>query len=57
MDWILFPMLDRNVQAYVDDMVITSSMANEHVSDLDELFTTIARHSLKLNPDKCVFGV
>ena len=35
-------MLGRNVQAYVDDMVVTSPEKSKHVADLEELFTTIA---------------
>ena len=43
MDRVLAPLLGRNVQAYVDDM--------------EELFTTIAKFKLKLNPEKCICGV
>jgi len=50
-------MKGRNVQAYVDDMVVTSQVKDQHVADLEELFTTIAKYRLKLNPEKCVFGV
>ena len=57
MDKVLAPMLGRNVQAYVDDMVVTSLQKDKHVADLEGLFTTIARYKLKLNPEKCVFGV
>ena len=57
MDRVLSPMLGRNVQAYVDDMVVTSRGKEQHVTDLEELFTTIARYRLKLNPEKCIFGV
>jgi len=56
MDRVLAPMIGQNVQAYVDDMVVTS-VKDQHVTDLEELFTTIARYRLKLNPEKCVFGV
>jgi len=57
MDKILAPMLGRNVQAYVDNMVVTSHERERHTSDLEELFTNIAKYRLKLNPEKCVFGV
>ena len=57
MDRVLAPMLGQNVQAYVDDMVVTSQQKEQHVADLEELFTTIAKYRLKLNPEKCVFGV
>ena len=53
MDKVLAPMLGRNVQAYVDDMVVTSLEKDKHVADLEELFIMIARYKLKLNPEKC----
>ena len=57
MDKVLAPMLGRNVQAYVDDMVVTSHERGQQAVDLEELFATISRYHLKLNPEKCVFGV
>jgi len=57
MDRVLALMIGRNVQAYVNDMVVTSMEKDQHIVDLEELFTTIARYNLKLNPEKCVFGV
>jgi len=47
MDRILSPMLRRNVQAYMDHMVITSGREDQHVTDLEELFATITRYNLK----------
>jgi len=55
MDKVLAPMLGRNVQAYVDDMFVTSLEKSGHVADLEELFVTIARYKLKMNPEKCIF--
>jgi len=49
--------IGRNVPEYVDEMVVTSEKENQHVADLEELFTTMARYNLKLNPEQCVFGV
>jgi len=57
MDKVLAPMLGRNVYAYVDDMVVASKDRAQHVADLEELFVTISKYRLKLNPEKCVFGV
>jgi len=57
MDRVLAPMLGRNVYAYVDDMVVASTERMQHVADLEELFVTIAKYRLKLNPEKCVFRV
>jgi len=53
MDKILAPMLGRNVQAYVDDMVVTSIERGRHVADMEELFATISKYHL----EKCVFGI
>jgi len=50
-------MIGQNVQAYVDDMVVTSQVKDQHMANLEELFTTIARYRLKLNTEKCVFRV
>jgi len=57
MDRVLAPILGRKVQAYVDDMVVTTQQREQHSTDLEELFTIIAKYRLKLNPEKCVFGV
>jgi len=38
-------------------MVVTSHQKEQHVTDLEELFTMIAKYRLKLNLKKCVFGV
>ena len=57
MNRVVTPMIGRNVQAYVDDMVVTSHVKDQHATDLEELFTTIANYRLKLNPEKCVFRV
>jgi len=57
MGTVLAPMIGRNLQAYVDDRVVTSQVKDQHVVDLEELFTTITKYRLKLNPEKCVFKV
>lgn len=57
MDKILADQMGRNVEAYVDDMVVKSRTEEDHLADLQELFDTLAKYSLKLNPEKCSFGV
>ena len=39
MDRVLAPILGRKVQAYVDDMVVTTQQREQHATDLEELFT------------------
>lgn len=47
----------RNIEAYVDNMVIKTKRGNSHIVDLRETFSTLTRYDLKLNLVKCTFGV
>ena len=49
--------IGRNVQVYVDDMLVKSLREDKHLSDLQEMFNTLRAYNMKLNPNKCVFGV
>jgi hypothetical protein len=51
------PQIGRNIQAYVDDLIVKSGERDNHISDLVETFANMRRAGLKLNPEKCVFGV
>jgi hypothetical protein len=45
------------VEAYVDDIVVKTKKANNLINDLDVTFKCLRAKSIKLNPEKCVFGV
>ena len=49
--------IGRNVQVYVDDMLVKSLRENDHLDDLQETFDTLRSYNMKLNPSKYVFGV
>src|SRR3954469_4988426 len=49
--------IGRNVQVYVDDIVIKSYIASTLLDDLCETFAALNKYRIKLNPKKCVFGV
>ena len=49
--------IGRNVQVYVDDMLVKSLRKNDHQNDHQETFDTLRSYNMKLNPSKCVFGV
>ena len=51
------PQIRRNVEVYVDDMLVKSLDEEKHLDDLRETFDTFSRHQMKLNPSKCAFGV
>nr|ABA94871.2 retrotransposon protein, putative, unclassified [Oryza sativa Japonica Group] len=49
--------IGRNVEAYVDDLVVKTRNQETLLSDLAETFESLRSARMKLNPDKCVFGV
>ena len=49
--------LGKTVEVYIDDMVVKSILAEDHLSDLRAVFNILRRHRLKLNASKCAFGV
>ena len=49
--------LGRNAEAYVDDIVVKSQEAKTLIQDLEETFASLHEVDLRLNPEKCVFGV
>ncbi|KAL0411591.1 UNVERIFIED_CONTAM: hypothetical protein Slati_3748800 [Sesamum latifolium] len=54
---ILAPEDRRNVEVYLDDMLVKSKEAEDHVADSEEPFSVLRKYRLKLNPAKYVFGV
>jgi hypothetical protein len=57
MKLILGSQLGCNTSAYVDDIVIMSEREQDHIVDLTETFDNMRRNGLKLNPEKCIFGI
>ncbi|XP_075640353.1 uncharacterized protein LOC142612114 [Castanea sativa] len=49
--------LGRNMEAYIDDMVIKSKRTEDHLTDLQETFSVLRKYKLRLNASKCSFGV
>jgi hypothetical protein len=49
--------IGRNIQVYIDDMVITTRKEEALINDLKETFDNLDRYKLKLKPIKCSFGV
>jgi hypothetical protein len=45
------------VLTYVDDIIVKSTKQENHIADLQETFANFRQAGLKLNPQKCVFGV
>ena len=51
------PQLGKNIEVYIDDMVVKSKEVPDHVNDLRNIFGTLREHKLRLNTSKCSFGV
>ncbi|XP_073025126.1 uncharacterized protein [Primulina eburnea] len=49
--------IGRNLEVYVDDILIKTREGSHFIDDLAETFTTLKQYGIKLNPSKCVFGV
>jgi ribonuclease HI len=54
---LLHDMIHKEVEVYVDDMIVKSPTRDDHAEYLDRFLERIKKYRLRLNPQKCVFGV
>ena len=47
----------RTVKVYIDDMLVKSLKATDHIQHLRQCFDVLNKYNMKLNPAKCTFGV
>ena len=47
----------KNIEIYIDEMVVKSKLESDHIDDLENIFEILKRHNLWLNTSKCSFGV
>ncbi|XP_074577531.1 uncharacterized protein LOC141833939 [Curcuma longa] len=57
MDRVFQKQQGRNIEVYVDDILIKSARADSLIADIEETCSTLRQFGLKLNPAKCLFGV
>ena len=50
-------LLGKNIEIYIDDMVVKSKVVSEHLGDLRVIFEILRSYRLHLNASKCLFGV
>uniref|UniRef100_A0A2N9JBM4 Uncharacterized protein n=1 Tax=Fagus sylvatica TaxID=28930 RepID=A0A2N9JBM4_FAGSY len=50
-------MIHHEIEVYVDDMIAKSRTTQDHLTDLRKLFQRLKKYQLRLNPNKCAFGV
>ena len=51
------PQLGKNIEVYIDDMVVKIKVEPEHINNLKNIFEILRRYKLCLNAAKCSFGV
>jgi hypothetical protein len=56
MDKVFQDQIGRNVEVYVDDIVINSRTEKDPLKDINETFRKLRAYNIKLNPRKCYFG-
>ena len=49
--------LEKNIEIYIDNMVVKSKVESEHVNDLGNIFVILRKRKLRLNASKCSFSV
>ena len=49
--------LGKNIEIYIDDMVVKSKVVSEHLGDLGTIFEILRKYKLRLSAFKCSFGV
>lgn len=50
-------MIHKEIEVYVDDVIIKSKKGMNHLEDLEKFFNRLRKYNLKLNPAKCVIRV
>ncbi|KAM1807629.1 hypothetical protein ACFX11_030609 [Malus domestica] len=48
--------IGKNMGVYVD-MLVKSKHVNQHITNLSETLTILKRYQMRLNPNKCAFGI
>ncbi|KAI5333676.1 hypothetical protein L3X38_023808 [Prunus dulcis] len=51
------PLIGNTMEVYVDDMLVKSRTADQHIPNLSATFTILKQYKMRLNPTKCAFGV
>ncbi|XP_075515394.1 uncharacterized protein LOC142550036 [Primulina tabacum] len=57
MNSIFHDMIEHHIKVYIDDIVVKSKQAADHIEQLRKSFQRMRQHELKLNPSKCAFCV
>lgn len=57
MNKIFEDQISKNVEIYIDDILVKSSRKDDHPKDLEETFRNLREVGIKIKPNKCTFGM
>ena len=49
------PQLGKNIEIYIDDIVVKRKLESEHINDLGNIFEILRWYKLRFNASKCFF--
>ncbi|CAL8993406.1 unnamed protein product, partial [Prunus brigantina] len=53
---IFAELIGTSMEVYIDDMLVKSRTANDHLRNLSLMFGKLKHYNMRLNPSKCTFG-
>ncbi|GAU37228.1 hypothetical protein TSUD_375300 [Trifolium subterraneum] len=57
MDRVFVEQIGKNLELYIDDMIVKTQKEGEHDKDLEDILKSFRKYNMRLNPAKCSFGV
>lgn len=57
MTTLFHDMIHKDIEFYMDDIIAKSQTEEDHLDHLLKLFKRLRKYQLRLNPNKCTFGV
>ena len=53
----MFEFLGKTMEVHIDDMLVKSILAEDHIRYLEQSFQALGKYRMRLNPSKCAFKV
>jgi hypothetical protein len=57
MDRVFLEQIGKNLEVYIDDMVVKTTGSGEYDQDLSDILASVRKYNMRLNHAKCSFGV
>ncbi|XP_016164312.1 uncharacterized protein LOC107606810 [Arachis ipaensis] len=57
MNKIFSDLISKTIEVYVEDILVKTTMAEDLIGDLENVFASLRQHDMRLNPLKCAFAM